>query len=322
MSDNKEFDDGDFFEDEYVPTVNRWKLLGTGLAVIIVAGFGIGIWYAYDQGFKKGVQLAPPIIKADPSPVKEKPEDPGGMEIPHQDKNVFNVLNAEKEDVGILNADPAPETPVKDPAPVEISEDEKPASSLIGKAENLMKKAEEKASDVANAVEKKAEEVNSAVEQKVEEVAKATESAATSAKEKVEDVAKEVTTKAAAVTGAADTKSEPKPETKVEKAIEAEKEAKKVAVAVPKEPAIKGPAYRVQLGAFRSTDAAEKAWLDLQKKHDVLLQGLPHKVQSVEITGKGVFYRLQAGAYADRGGASELCSNLKKVKQDCLVARN
>ncbi|MBE7637688.1 hypothetical protein GUA87_12605 [Sneathiella sp. P13V-1] len=321
MSDNQEFDDGDFFEDEYVPTVNRWKLLGAGLAVLIVAGFGIGIWYAYDQGVKKGVQLAPPIIKADTSPVKEKPEDPGGMEIPHQDKKVFNVLNAEKEEEKVEKLMKAPETPVKDPAPVEISEDEKPASSLVGKAENLMKKAEEKAADVAKSVEKKAEEVNSAVEEKVTEVAKATESVATTAKEKVEDVVKEVTDTATAVTGTSSS-STPTSETKVEKVIEAEKEAKKVAVAVPKEPAIKGPAYRVQLGAFRSTDAAEKAWLDLQKKHDALLQGLPHKVQSIEISGKGMFYRLQAGAYADRGGANELCTNLKKVKQDCLIARN
>ena len=311
MSDNQEFDDGDFFEDEYVPTFNRWKLLGTGLAVIIVAGFGIGIWYAYDQGVKKGVQLAPPIIKADTNPVKEKPEDPGGMEIPHQDKKVFNVLNAEKEEEKVEKLMKAPEVPVKDPAPVEIEQEDNAASSVIGKAENLMKKAEDKAAEVAETVKEKAEEVNSAIEEKVTEVAKA-----------ADQTAEKVSEALPAVTPSPKANEAVKPETNVEKAIEAKKEAKKVAVAVPTKPTLKGPAYRVQLGAFRSTDAAEKAWLDLQKKHDALLQGLPHKVQSVEIKGKGMFFRLQAGAYAERGGASELCTNLKKVKQDCLIAKN
>jgi len=303
VSDNNEFDDGDFFEDDYVPTFNRWKLVGAGLAVVIVAGFGIGIWYAYDQGVKQGVQLAPPIIKADNSPVKEQPEDPGGMEIPHQDKEVFNVLNGEKEEEKVEKLMEAPEEVIKDPAPVEIEKDE--AQSGEGGAESLMTESKEETKTIAKEAAEKVEEA-------AEEVKEAASTAAQTVKEGAEEAVKKVeetTEKAAAAV-----------EEKVAETLK--EEPKKIAVAVPKADEIKGPAYRVQLGAFRSNDAAEKAWSDLQKKHAELLQGLPHKVHSVEITGKGVFYRLQAGAYANRDDANVLCGNLKKAKQDCLIAKN
>lgn len=305
MSDNNDFDDGDFFEDDYVPTFNRWKLLGAGLAVVIVAGFGIGIWYAYDQGVKQGVQLAPPIIQADNSPVKEKPEDPGGMEIPHQDKKVFNVLSGEKEDEKVEKLMEAPEEVVKDAAPVEIEQEKESAKMTEGGTEKLMADAKEGTADQEKTV---AAEVAEKVEETKEDVKEAATAAVETVKETAEQAAEKV-------------------EETAEKAVETVKEAvaeepKKVAVAVPKASEVTGPAYRVQLGAFRSTDAAEKAWSDLQKKHSELLQGLPHKVETVEIKGKGMFYRLQTGAYAARDGAGNLCTNLKKVKQDCLVVKN
>ena len=285
MSDNHNFDDDeDFFEDDYVPTVNRWKLLGAALAIVIVAGFGIGIWYAYDQGVKKGVKLAPPIIKADETPVKEQPEEPGGMEIPHQDKKVFEVLKAEAEEEKVETLMAPPEQVVEEAAPVDIAED--PALKKSSEPETLMSKAEDAKTEVEEAADTAPAKVENAEEKAAEEVAEP-------AKE-VEEAAK--ATEAPAVS--------PVPKT-----------------AEPKM-APDGEAYRVQLGAFRSSDAAKKAWRDLQKKHELLLGGEVYKVVSVEITGKGVFHRLQAGAFAARADATTLCEKLKAEKQDCLVAKN
>jgi len=288
VSDNHKFDDDDdFFEEEYVPSLNRWKLFGTALAVVVVTGFGIGIWYAYDQGVKKGVQLAPPIIKADSSPVKQKPEDPGGMDIPHQDKKVFEVMKAEKEEEKIEKLMAAPEEVVKEAAPVDIPETApKTAATGSDNAETLMAKPAEKAEDVAVVAQKKTADV------------------AAMAKEATKAVE-------------APKKVEPAPEKKVVAKPEVKAAAQPVVTAKSG-----SSVYRVQLGAFRSTDAAEKAWLDLQKKHEELLKGVAHKVQSVEIKGKGKFHRLQAGEFADKTPASGLCSKLKAQKQDCLIAKN
>lgn len=303
MSDNHNFDEeDDFFEDDYVPTISRWKLLGTALAVVIVAGFGIGIWYAYDQGVKKGVKLAPPIIKADDTPVKEQPKDPGGMEIPHQDKEVFNVLKPEEEapeKVEQLMA--PPESVVEEAAPVDIAED--PVLKKSSEPEKLMESATE---EVAQSTEEMIAAAKKAAQAATADTPSTPKVDATAAeaeeKAKQDAAAKE---KAAALAAEQDAK-----DAKVETEPAAAKEA----------PA--GTAYRVQLGAFRSGDAAKKAWRDLQKKHEELLGGEVYKIQSVEITGKGKFYRLQAGAFEVRDGATTLCTKLKAEKQDCLVAKN
>jgi len=286
VSDNHNFDDDEFFEEEYVPTLNRWKLLGTALAVVIVTGFGIGIWYAYDQGVKKGVQLAPPIIKADTRPVKEKPKDPGGMDIPHQDKKVFDVLVADKEEEKVEKLMAAPEEVVQEPAPVDIPETKTDAMAKgADKAETLMAKP------VTKAEEKVAQLVTKPKAPKIAEVIKTPE----------------VTEPASATK-------------KIEPVIVQEKA--KVITAPVKAAATSGPRYRVQLGAFRSSDAAEKAWLDLEKKHEELLGGIVHKVQSIEIKGKGIFHRLQAGVFEQKTAASGLCTKLKAQKQDCLIAKS
>ncbi len=291
MSDNHNFDDDeDFFEDDYVPTINRWKLLGAALAIVIVAGFGIGIWYAYDQGVKKGVKLAPPIIKADETPVKEIPEDPGGMEIPHQDKKVFDVLKAEPEEEKVETLMAPPEQVVEESAPVDIAED--PALKKSSEPETLMSKAEDTKEEVKAGAVAAADKVAEKVEAAEKVVADKAEELKEEAKEAVEEVSK--ASKAPAVTPKA---AEPKV-------------------------APEGEAYRVQLGAFRSSDAAKKAWSDLQKKHELLLGGEVYKIVSVEIKGKGVFHRLQAGAFTTRGDAGTLCEKLKAEKQDCLVAKN
>lgn len=295
MSDNHNFDDdNDFFDDEYVvPVISRWKLLGGVLALVIVLGFGIGIWYAYDQGVKKGVRLAPPIIKADSQPVKEKPEDPGGMDIPNQDKKVFEVLEPRKKEEKVEKLMIPPEEVVKEAPPVDIAEDA-PAKIANGASETLMAKPEE-------AIKETVKEAKTAIEAKKEDVLAEAPAKVEAPKTVPEKIVKEAAKKA-----------EPVP---AKTPVGANKPA-----SVP-EPATDGAVYRVQLGAFRSRDAAEKAWVSIGKKHRVLLDDARYRVSSKEVKGKGVFYRLQVGNFPKKADASDLCRRLKAEKQDCLVAK-
>ncbi|GLQ07480.1 SPOR domain-containing protein [Sneathiella chinensis] len=313
MTNHQDFPEEEEYYEEYdEPRFSRGKLIGAALAVTIVAGFGIGIWYAYDQGVKKGVQLAPPIVKADTSPVKQQPENPGGMDIPHQDKQVFSVLNPEQAEEKVEKLMEAPEESTNDPAPVDITETEREAQAG-NQAETLMAKPEgQAASDAVSDATTEAEAAaTAAARTPVEKVQREQETAA--------NTVKEVEAKAA------EAKPEPKPEAKPEAkpAPEPEKVAAPAPVKAgtsPKKPANAGD-YRVQIGAFRSTDAAEQAWGRLQKAHKALLTGVPHFIQSVEVKGKGMFHRLQAGAFENRAGAENLCTALKAEKQDCLVAK-
>tara|TARA_R110000868_G_scaffold877_14_gene6631 strand:+ start:14583 stop:15395 length:813 start_codon:yes stop_codon:yes gene_type:complete len=65
------------------------------LALIVV--FAGVVFLAYKQGLRQGALDNPPIIRADNSPAKEAPVNPGGMQIPHQDRDVYNRLSGSGE---------------------------------------------------------------------------------------------------------------------------------------------------------------------------------------------------------------------------------
>ncbi len=69
------------------------RMLIAGLTVVILAIFGGLIWYSYMAGRNDGPV---PVIRADNSVVKEKPDTVGGLIVPDQDKRVFNRVASEE----------------------------------------------------------------------------------------------------------------------------------------------------------------------------------------------------------------------------------
>lgn len=119
------------------------RFIFAGITAIVLMGFAVIIWFSYtSQTEEIGII---PVVRADNSVVKEKPENPGGKEILFQDKEVFDrVDNNQKEDQEIISSsseillkrpvaiepEPALEKPIQqeeviievkaDPDPVEI----------------------------------------------------------------------------------------------------------------------------------------------------------------------------------------------------------
>lgn len=102
------------------------------LSIIVLLGVFAGVIYlAYSQGFKQGAGSGePPLIRADTSPIKVAPENPGGAEFPHQDKSVYErisggetspadeveqLLPRAEEPMPMTPATPAPDQPVTEP---------------------------------------------------------------------------------------------------------------------------------------------------------------------------------------------------------------
>ncbi len=79
-------DDRIGYEDR--PRRRKLKLL----ALMILAGFAATVWYAFQQGQSAGGGDAVPVIQAESDPFKTRPDNPGGMEIPNQDKLVYGEL--------------------------------------------------------------------------------------------------------------------------------------------------------------------------------------------------------------------------------------
>lgn len=63
------------------------RMMGAGLAIIVIGVFAALVWYSYMGGNDEGPV---PVVRADKSVVKEKPESPGGLDVPNQDKRVFD----------------------------------------------------------------------------------------------------------------------------------------------------------------------------------------------------------------------------------------
>lgn len=117
MSDNTEKkEDGSNIGSFYMgrmrpPPIPQRKLPKGGLTTLTLIAFATIIWYAYPHGDEKYTDIDIPVVKADLEPYKIRPDEPGGMEIPHQDSTIFDPMEkkASTEPEKIM---PQPEDPV------------------------------------------------------------------------------------------------------------------------------------------------------------------------------------------------------------------
>lgn len=88
------------------------------LAVVVMAGSASALWLAYRVSSRDAVPESVPLIHADARPTKIRPEEPGGMQIPNQDRLVFSQLPGPASVEKLL---PPPETPLPRPVPPQDS---------------------------------------------------------------------------------------------------------------------------------------------------------------------------------------------------------
>jgi len=80
--------------------------------------------------------------------------------------------------------------------------------------------------------------------------------------------------------------------------------------------------YRVQVGASRTWNRARQALRELQQAHPKLLGNLPLEVERADLSSKGIWYRMQIGAFAKSSEAEGFCRELSQIGvSDCLVVK-
>jgi len=90
----------------------RRPIVVLAIVALIVVFAGV-VFFAYKQGLKQGAQGNPPVIRADDSPTKVAPVNPGGIDIPHQDKTVYDRISGDKSPAeGTEHLLPSPEEPM------------------------------------------------------------------------------------------------------------------------------------------------------------------------------------------------------------------
>lgn len=273
----------------------RSRLLTLLVSVAALASFGGVVYWAHQQDVQSGGEGIVPLIRADKSPTKVRPDVPGGMEVPNQDKTVYDRLapgSAPPPPERLLPPPPEPQIP---PASVPPGLDHAGIASQLGAPPGSPPAATPAAPAAGGS--------GASVQPPAAAAAPATPPAKPDGAETVAAPSQDP----AAAQGAA-----PPP-----------------APAAP--PPQAGPsiaslidsisAYRIQLASVRSEEQARATWARLQKGNGDVLGSLSLRALRVDLGGdKGIYYRVQAGPL-DEGGAQSACNQLRKRSIDCIVVK-
>ncbi|MBQ4472223.1 MAG: SPOR domain-containing protein [Alphaproteobacteria bacterium] len=259
-----------------------WIILGA--AAVIVSGVVVALSFRVPEMEESEIV----VISPTPIPVKIRPENPGGLNIPDTDKVVYHRVAEGAPEPVAETLFPEQEQPVM---PTEVIEPEIKEEALID-----MEVAPE-APEVVASVEPVAE-----VQEETERVEQVVES---------EKPAKEEPKK---VEIAAIPPVPPVKPTAVQEKVaktEEPKAAKKTAANT----------WHAQLLSSASKAKVESSWKQIAKKQAALLSDMPYQIVSATIPGKGTFWRLQVGEFSTKEQVVNLCEKLKKKKQECIPVK-
>jgi hypothetical protein len=314
-------------------TEQRWFPLAAVTMGVVV--FGSLIAFAYRQGAQTNPNMTTPLIQAENQSYKERPQDPGGMDVPFQDAIVFDQLDKTKMSDASEKVEsllPPPEQPIADPvkevadasqastetappsAPREDAEDKSviaqndvksdegnSADSIADKIAATEAAMKNKTTETVTKIDNKVEEQVAAVEKKVEQKV-------TSVAQTTSQTVQQATTQ----TTAQATKTIPA------KASSLNNVAPAAPTPVANNVASTGNA-KVQLGAFKDEAAARAAWAQFQKQYAPHLNGVTPNYARADLGAKGVFYRVQ-GVNLSQAKAKTICQSINSIKSgSCLI---
>jgi len=287
------------------------KMLVALVGLTLVLG---GVWIGFGDRIMDMVSPADgdvPVIAADPSPIKVRPENPGGMQVPNQGRLVYGVVDGSSTQPRVERLLPSPEKPV---AVDEVLKRSVPETNAV-----VTGSAPRGIADPAPGAP-----VRLTPGDPAQAPLSTTPSAGDVAKLQAPTPAPPAINQAATPAPpvpAAPAPPQPKPAAKAAPEPAPAKTAQ--ATPAPESPAADlSKSYRIQLAASRSEDAVKSEWDRLRRRHVDLLGDLRLQVMRIDLGAtKGVFYRLRAGPLADDATAKTLCERLKQRKLGCLVVK-
>lgn len=99
---------------QYQPRESWWMsrpILVVLLVILVILGL-VALWISF-RSIDSDLDGQPiQIISAEEKPVKVKPDSPGGMIIPHTDKEVYELISPQRTNGPEVSIQQAPETPV------------------------------------------------------------------------------------------------------------------------------------------------------------------------------------------------------------------
>lgn len=261
------------------------RRLITSLVVLLALGGFVGIvWHAYNQGKAGGADGVVPVLKAEDGPTRVRPDQPGGMDVPNQDKLIYDWLAP-----GGQIAAPQVER-LLPPAEAPVARPQAPAPAPAPQAPVAAAPTDLQPPPLGERQVTAAPAPQAVPSQPPIPVAPPAPSQAVPPAQAPQQQAQA-------------TRPTPAPAP---------------APAPTQQAAIPAGAARIQLAAVRSVDAAQKEWARLQNANRDILGGMSMNVVTADLGERGIYYRIQAGPAAD---ANDVCAKLKARNVGCIVVR-
>jgi hypothetical protein len=278
----------------------RLMIGGAVLALVVLGGI---FWGAYPSSDDQSQPV--PVVRADISPYKTAPDDPGGMEIAHRDSTVFSSIRDGEE-----------AKPVENLLADETSEEPMPRSQLFAGlntgAEDMAATAPAsgEATDQTAAIPSAMPPQPKPTSQSDQAVS-STQTASQdqmSPDQAVQDIAP-----------AAGATTDETPSVDMNKAASAASQLEPAAGAATAAPQVMKPGtHYVQVASIRDSAQATKEWKKLTAMYGSLT-GMSYRTVAADLGAKGSFTRIQAGPMS-KTEADKLCSAIKaKTPGGCMV---
>jgi hypothetical protein len=330
-------------------SASKRGLLALGFAVVGVVTFA-GAAVVGLRGPSRLSGDGPPLLTADAGPSKARPDQPGGMEVPHQDILAYERLRDHDGGRGnqVERLLPPPEVPLPRPVvtpqmPAVVPLPSVPSVAQLPPGSTATVPRDNVAAAVAAAAPLAAPEPAPGLP--------ATTPAGQVPTAQTPSVA--VPASVAAKPQQPSAKPAPAPQQQVASVAKppappaqqnaapsmGQLIAKLEAASLPAAPAKAAPqpakpaptsapapvaggsgGWRVQLASVRSEGEAAAEWRRLAGRHPDALGGLSMQVAKVDLGEKGIFYRVQ-GAGADEARAKSACAQLRAQNVGCVVVR-
>jgi cell division septation protein DedD len=296
--------------------MGRRRSLWVGGAVV-TAFVGVLLVWLSDGGERAALTNADvPLVKAAESPVKVRPEDPGGMHVAHRDKLIYQRFEGDETAPVVERLLSAPEEPLPPPRaqpepsmPWTLDMDETPPSGFMvaPPGETVL------AAPVEEFLDNVAPEVPLTLEVPLTPEVPLTI-----------DTSPDPSSVAMAAPRPRPT-SPPPPASGP-----ASRETSGSAPGLSAEARVAqsllmgtvADGYAIQLGSVRSRQEANVEWERLRRNHGDILGGLRPQVVEADLGQRGMFYRLQAGPITSQTSARQLCTSLVDRKVACIVVQH
>ena len=315
------------------------------LLVALVGGAGAFFVGAFGDGSDE-----PVVVAADNDPVRVKPDDPGGSEVPNQDLTVYNTLDGEQKvpkqesrlvvrseepevDDSELSQGTVPNSSNDDVSATKPPKGPRTVRTVVVRPDGTLVQPDVQVSNVGPDTSAETSIVDSAG------------SAANRAAQEVASAGEELRPRAVSTEALA-----PTPEEETVQTPEAQQEETQVAALPPvprannernrrparqtqptSQPTALTPSsssnlpaantgdFVVQLSSQRSEDGARTNFRRLQQRHSALA-GYSLNIQRADLGDRGVYHRVRVGPFA-RSAANSLCQRVKSQGGDCIVRR-